>query len=270
MVPSRYRVTDRVQELPDTVTLALEPVDAPIGPYRAGQFNMMWAFGAGDVPISISGSYEADGPLLHTIRSVGAATRALCDLRPGTMVGVRGPYGSDWGVEQARGGDVVIVAGGMGLAPLRPALYGILDDRDAFERVVLVVGARSPEAMLFTDELEQWRGRFDLDVLVTVDHAALGWHGDVGVVTTLIPRAPLDPERTTAFVCGPEIMMRFAASGLGDIGIPASRIRVSLERNMRCAVALCGHCQLGPTFVCREGPVYPYDYAGPLMAVKQL
>lgn len=270
MVPVRHRVASVRRELPDTVTLALEPLDAPLTRFRAGQFNMLWGFGTGEVPISVSGDPTSVGPLLHTIRAVGPSTRALCRLEPGAVVGARGPFGSHWDVAGAVGHDVVIVAGGIGLAPLRPVVLEILARRADFGRVALLVGARSPHDILFPDELERWRSRLDLDVYVTVDHADAAWRGDVGVVTRLLPRAPVDPTDTVAFVCGPEIMMRFAAAGMVDMGVPDTRIRVSLERNMQCAIAHCGHCQLGPTFVCREGPVYPYSVAGPLMAVRGL
>jgi NAD(P)H-flavin reductase len=269
MIPLRHRVTDVRAELADTVTLTLEPLEAPLAPFRAGQFNMLWGFGTGEVPISLSGDPTQGDRLLHTIRAVGASTQALCALDPGAVVGVRGPFGSHWDVASAEGRDVVIVAGGIGLAPLRPLVLGIIARRRAFERVALLVGARSPQDMLFPDDLERWRS-FDIDVHVTVDHAGAGWRGDVGVVTRLLPRAQVDPADTVAFVCGPEVMMRFAAAGLIDLGVDDASIRVSLERNMKCAIAHCGHCQLGPTFVCREGPVYSYEVAGPLMTIRGL
>lgn len=268
MVPVRHRVTSVRTELHDTLTLALEPLEAAPARFRAGQFNMLWGFGTGEVPISVSGD-PTRGLLLHTIRAVGPSTRALCALDRGAVIGVRGPFGSHWDVAAARGGDVVIVAGGIGLAPLRPVVLEILAEREAFGHVVLLVGARSPDEILFPDDLQRWR-RSDVDVHVTVDHAEPGWTGDVGVVTGLLPRARIDPSAAVAFVCGPEIMMRFAATGLADLGMEESRIRVSLERNMKCAIAHCGHCQLGPTFVCREGPVYSYDVAGSLMAIRGL
>lgn len=268
MVPVRHRVAGVRQELNDTVTLALEPLEALPAGFRAGQFNMLWGFGTGEVPISVSGD-PTGGPLLHTIRAVGASTRALCALDQGAVVGVRGPFGSHWDVAGARGCDVVIVAGGIGLAPLRPLVLEILAERATFARVTLLVGARSPDEILFADDLERWR-KSDIDVYVTVDHAEPGWRGDVGVVTRLLPRARIDPGNTMAFVCGPEVMMRFAAAGLSDLGVGRASIQVSLERNMKCAIAHCGHCQIGPTFVCREGPVYSYDVAGPLMAVRGL
>lgn len=270
MVPRRHRVVSVVPETHDTVTLALEPLDAPLRPFGAGQFNMLWGFGTGEVPISVSGDPTVPGPLLHTIRAAGPATRALCATEPGATIGLRGPFGRGWEPASARGGDVVVLGGGIGIAPLRPLVHELLAERDAYGRVALLVGARSPAELLFPHDLERWRSRLDLDVWVTVDRADTGWRGDVGVVTHLLGRLPLDPARTTAFVCGPEVMMRFAAAGLADLGVAPGRIRLSLERNMKCAIAHCGHCQLGPVLVCREGPVLTYDRAGPLLAVPEL
>lgn len=270
MVPARHRVAGVFREMADTMTLALEPLDSDLGPYVAGQFNMLWAFGHGEVPVSIS-RLPADGrPLLHTIRAVGLATSALCSLREGDVVGLRGPFGTGWAVDRAKGGDVVVVAGGLGLAPLRPVVLAVLADRASFGEVAVLIGARSPDALVYHDEILSWRQRLDVDVQVTVDNAGQDWSGDVGVVTRLLDRARFDPGGTTAFVCGPEIMMRFAAAGLLERQIPASAVQVSIERNMKCAVAHCGHCQLGPTLVCRDGAVYPYDVIGPLLAARGL
>jgi NAD(P)H-flavin reductase len=164
----------------------------------------------------------------------------------------------------------MVLAGGLGLAPLKPLVEEIVAERERFGRVAVLVGARAPAEILFDTLLAEWRRRFDLHVEVTVDHAGGAWRGDVGVVTALIPRAPVDVTRTTAFICGPEIMMRFAAGDLLAAGVAPDRIRVSLERNMACAIAHCGHCQLGPTFVCREGPVYPYSAIAPFLEVQGL
>jgi anaerobic sulfite reductase subunit B len=267
-LPARYRVTDRRDETHDTVTLGLRPVDQPIRTYRPGQFTMLYAPGIGEVPVSISGSGPGTG-LVHTVRAVGAVTRALCAASPGQLIGVRGPYGTDWEVAGAAGGDLLIVAGGIGLAPLRGALLAALGNGGGYRRVVVLIGARSPQELVFAHELGEWRRR-GAEVEVTVDRAAAGWTGHVGVVTQLLGRAGIDPARTTALVCGPEVMMRLTARDLLALGIPAARIRVSLERNMRCGVAECGHCQLGPLLLCRDGPVVSYPVAAPLLAVKEL
>jgi NAD(P)H-flavin reductase len=265
-----YRVADRRVELADTVTISLEPVDLALPPCAPGQFNMLWAFGVGEVPISVSARPAPAGRVLHhTIRAVGATTRALCELEPGAALGVRGPFGRGWDLDAARSHDVIVLAGGLGLAPVRPLLEAILEERDDFGRVAVLVGARSPGTVLYDEWLSSWRSRLDVDVEVTVDHAGPEWHGDVGVVTSLVPRITVE-SGARAFVCGPEIMMRFTGKALLDAGLAAEHIQVLLERNLVCAVAHCGHCQLGPTFVCREGPVYSLDAVGPLMSVREL
>jgi NAD(P)H-flavin reductase len=197
-------------------------------------------------------------------------TRALCALEPGGVVGVRGPFGSEWPLAGTAGGDLVIVAGGIGLAPLRPAIRHALVNRDAFGAVAVLLGARTPEDLLYVSELERWRARLDVEVDVTVDAAAVGWHGRVGLVTTLIPGAVVDPAKASAFVCGPEVMMTFVVRALLERGLELGRIWVSMERNMRCAVGHCGHCQLGPTLICRDGAVYPAAAVTPLMEVREL
>jgi NAD(P)H-flavin reductase len=266
MVPSRYRVTDRTVETADTVSLVLHPVDVPIPSPAPGQFTMLYAFGVGEVPVSVSGLTE-DGGIVHTIRSVGAVSAALAALQHGAMVGMRGPFGTDWGLPS--GGDLVVVAGGIGLAPLRSVIRYAITHRWGFGQVSVLIGARTPDDLLYPSEYASWFAA-SLDVHVTVDRASTGWLGNVGVVTTLYERLTVDPARTTAFVCGPEVMMRFAALGLCDRGVPEPAVHVSLERNMRCGVGLCGHCQLGPLLLCRDGPVIGYDRAGPLLVVKEL
>jgi len=267
MLPARYLVAGRHAETYDTVTLLLRPVDEPIIPPSPGQFTMLYAFGVGEVPVSVSGA--SGGLLVQTIRAVGAVTRALCAAAPGDMIGVRGPFGTGWEVHRADGRDLMVVAGGIGLAPLRPVLLSALAQRARYDRVVLLVGARSPGDLPFARELDTWCRR-GADVRVTVDHGDKGWHGRVGLVTALIKDAIADPAGTAAFVCGPEIMMRLSAEMLVRCGVPAAAIRVSLERNMRCGVALCGHCQLGPLLLCRDGPVVGYAEAAPLAAKKEL
>ena len=261
-------VTGLRQESPDVVTLDLAP-PAPFA-FKPGQFNMLYLPGIGEAPISISGDPADEATIVHTIRAVGAVTRALCGLRPGGRVGVRGPYGTSWPLAAAERGDLVIVAGGIGLPPLRPALYAALRDRARFGRIVLLYGARTPSDLLFPEELAQWRARFDLSVEVTVDRADANWRGNVGVVPTLIGNAPFDPPTTTVFIVGPEIMMRFSVRALLAAGVPEDRLYLSMERNMQCAAALCGHCQLGPFLVCRDGPVFGYQRLARWLSVREL
>ena len=260
MVPVPYRVEGVKRETHDTFTLDLVPADgAGLAGYLPGQFNMLYVFGIGEVPISISGDPQRRPALAHTTRMVGPVTKALGALKRGHLIGVRGPFGSSWPVAEEPGRDFLIVAGGIGLAPLRPALYALMRERERYRKIVLLYGARTPEDILYRRELERWRGKFDLEIQVTVDRGSSGWRGNVGVVTTLVSRAPFDPRNTVALVCGPEVMMRFAVMELQKRGIGWPRIFLSMERNMKCAVGFCGHCQYGPTFVCKDGPVFRFD-----------
>lgn len=271
-VPVRYAVTDRQEETADTATLTLVPVDDPVNPPEPGQFMMLTAFGIGEAPISVSGGGTGgDRRLLHTVRAVGAVTRALHVAEPDTVIGVRGPFGTDWGVADAVGHDLVFVAGGIGLAPLRPAIRAALDgDAHRRGRVVVLVGARTPDDLLFDADLAAWSRDSSVQLAVTVDQARVGWRGNVGLVTTLLKRANFNPARATAFLCGPEVMMRVVARELLDRGVSAEEIRLSLERNMQCGVGLCGHCQLGPLLTCLDGPVVTFDATAQLLAAKEL
>lgn len=269
--PVPYRVVEVAPETKDTSTMHLAPFDGGEVPaFAPGQFNMLYAFGVGEVAISISGRSDHHDRLVHTVRAIGAVTNALAGARPGQVVGVRGPYGSGWPFARARGGDVVVVAGGVGLAPLRPLVYELYANRAKYDRVEIIYGSRTPRDLLYYAELQDWRKRNDTRFQVTVDSAGREWYGDVGVATTRLPDTRFDPARTTAFVCGPEIMMRLTAQALVARGIPESSVFLSMERNMKCAVAQCGHCQLGPDFLCREGPVLSYDHLKPFLATREL
>lgn len=263
MAPSPCVVVAREQETHDTWTLELESVAGHEWRVLPGQFVMVYAFGVGEVPISVSAA-----PLVLTVRAVGAVTAAVCASEPGAVLGVRGPFGRPWPIAEAAGADVVVVAGGIGLAPLRLLLLHAIDRRSDYGRIVLLYGARTPDDLLYVAELDRWRE--DAFVDLVVDAADAGWGAKVGVVPTLVPGAPFDPARAVAFVCGPEVMMRFSVEALLERGLAPDRIHVSLERNMRCGIGLCGHCQLGPTLICRDGPVYPYDVAGPWLGVREL
>jgi NAD(P)H-flavin reductase len=268
MTPRLARVRGRRREAPDVVTLDIELPGGGAGS-APGRFNMLTAFGVGEVPISFSETAGGDR-LTHTVRGVGAVTRALAALEPGAALGVRGPFGAGWPMAETAGRDVVIVAGGIGLAPLRPVARALLGEAGRAERVCLLYGARSPRDLLFAEDLEAWDGRRGLDLQVTVDHAPAGWTGRAGVVTRLIPRAAFDPANAVAFVCGPEVMMRFAIAALREAGLPDAAIHLSMERNMKCAVGFCGHCQFGPDFVCRDGPVFRHDRVRARLGVKEL
>lgn len=271
MVPSLWTITRTQKETADTFTMELKP-PPECADYRfaAGQFNMLWIFGVGEVPISISSDPTVEGRLEHTTRAVGAVTKAMKKLRRGDVIGVRGPVGTTWPVAACEGKDVVLVAGGIGLAPLRPVILQLLGMRDKVGRLVLLFGARTPSDILFERELRDWSASFDIEVHVTVDRAEGGWHGNVGVVPNLIRRAPFDPANTIAMACGPEIMIRYSVREFKDRGLSEDDIYVSLERNMKCAVGLCGHCQMGAELICRDGPVYPHSRVGKLLEVREI
>jgi NAD(P)H-flavin reductase len=277
LVPLPYRVVERRREASDVVTLGLAPPAGSALAFRTGQFNLLTAFGVGQAAISISGSPDGEPLIEHTVRDVGAVSHALCAADVGTVVGVCGPFGRGWGAEEiARDSvseNVIVVAGGIGLAPLRGAVAHLVTARasggrqrspspsarsgERPGRVTVLVGARTPDQIIFADDLERWRAD-GADVGVTVDMAGPGWGGRVGVVTTLLSSVDVDPARTTAFVCGPEVMIRFTARALLEKGLGPERLFVSLERNMQCGAGLCGHCQLGPLLLCRDGPVVAY------------
>ncbi len=271
MLPQLYQVQRVKREIPDTFTLELEPANGgAIPPFATGQFNMLYVYGVGEIPISISGDPLKPGPLIHTTRAVGTVSRAMQDLKPADIIGVRGPFGSHWPVELAEGKDVVIVAGGIGLAPLRSVMYTIRAGREKYGRVVLLYGARTPADILYRRELAHWRAQLDLDVFVTVDRATGSWKGNTNVITRLIPRASFDLHNIIALVCGPEIMMRFTTIELEKQGVAREDIFISMERNMKCAIGLCGHCQYGPYFVCKDGPVFQYSRVQTLLTTREV
>jgi anaerobic sulfite reductase subunit B len=267
-VPAPFRVGDRRQDTADTWTLTLEPLGDGFA-VAPGQFVMVYAFGVGEVPISVSGPPEVPGkPVVLTVRDVGAVTHAICSAEPGSVLGVRGPLGNSWPIEDAAGGDVVVVAGGIGLAPLRPVVLHAIAHRDSYQAVWVLYGARTPQDLLYRDELEAWQ--YDVGVDVTVDAADTTWLGRVGVVPKLAAQADFRPEAVSAFVCGPEVMIHYTVEALHERGVPDEQIFLSLERDMRCGVGLCGHCQLGPTLICRDGPVYTQAQVAELMEVREL
>jgi NAD(P)H-flavin reductase len=265
LLPEPWTVRSVVKETPDTFTLDLTAPQGASDSFQPGQFSMLWVFGVGELPISISGDPSVPGALTYTVRSVGPATKQLVSRKPGETLGVRGPYGTGWPVDIARGRDVLIVAGGIGLAPLRPVIYHVLRNRDQYRRLVIVYGARSPRDILFRKELASWAKQKDTQVLSTVDYGGVSWHGRVGVVTSLLKFVRLQPHETTAMVCGPEIMMRFVARELASKGLDPENLYMSMERHMKCAVGLCGRCQWGQHFICKDGPVFPFSRIAPLM-----
>jgi NAD(P)H-flavin reductase len=257
LVPVAARVRDVRRESADVVTLRLEPGAGARAAFAPGQFNMLYAFGIGEAAISMSGDPGDSATTVHTVRALGPVTQAICALPAGAAIGVRGPFGRPWPVAEAEGGDLLIVAGGLGLAPLRPVIYHAVRRRDRYRRVVVLAGARTPADLLYGDEMPSWRAA-GVDVRVIVDRAGPGWTGRVGVVPELIAEAGVDGARAYVLVCGPEVMMRYALPPLERLGVPDERVFLSLERNMKCAAAFCGHCQYGPVFVCKDGPVFSF------------
>ncbi|MFF9560595.1 FAD/NAD(P)-binding protein [Streptomyces albus] len=265
--PSPYRVVARHPETSDAATIVLEPVRRALPRFSPGQFAMVYGFGVGDIPLSVS-HIEGDR-LTHTVRSVGAISARLAGLGPGAVVGVRGPYGAGWDLAAAAGSDLLLIAGGLGLAPLRPLISVFLGAPETYGRVNVLIGSRSPGDLFYSRERAQWQAA-GARVLTTVDRPDDTWRGDVGVVTGLLNRAAFGPARTTAYVCGPEVMMRATARDLTHRGIAPDRIQLSLERTMHCGTGHCGHCQLGPLLLCRDGPVVRWDDAEPLLSVREL
>jgi NAD(P)H-flavin reductase len=269
MLPQTFRVRRVRRETPDTFTLEIEAANGDrTFSFAPGQFNMLYAFGVGEIAISISADPD-DKLLTHTTRVVGTVTKALGKLRAGDTLGVRGPFGSNWPVEQVTGHDVVVVAGGIGLAPLRGALEHLLRQRKQFGRLVLLFGVRTPEDVLYRRDLERWKNE-GLQIYLTVDRATGSWGGHVGVVTSLISHAPFDPVTAVAMICGPEIMMRYTVLELQKRGLAEERIFLSMERNMKCAIGFCGHCQFGPEFICKDGPVFRYDRIKNWLGIREL
>lgn len=271
MRPRPFRILEVQQEIAECFTWILEPADGgkPLS-FQAGQFNMLYMFGQGEVPISISSNSADPDRLGHTIRAVGSVTHAFERLQAGDVIGLRGPFGTGWPINNAKTNDVLIIAGGLGLAPLRPAIYQLLSAPEEFGKLTLLYGARSPETVLYHDELMSWATSGKMGVDLTVDRADRSWSGPVGVVTDLIDNIEIDPVQTIAMLCGPEIMMRFCTYALLDRGLTDHQIYLSMERNMKCAMGLCGRCQYGPHFMCKDGPVFPYYKIKDLLGLREV
>jgi len=270
MLPVSTRIINRKQETADTFTIELEFENGSEFTFAPGQFNMLYTFGAGEVPISISGTPGTSSTIVHTIRDVGVVTSVFNGLNVGDKVGLRGPFGTYWPIESCKGKDIVIAAGGIGLAPIRPVIRHVMENRADYGRFIILYGARTPEDLLYPEELGQYKSNLDVEVWVTVDRADRTWRGHVGVITTMITGAGFDPEKVAAFVCGPEIMMQYVIMNMNRLGVTNDQIFVSMERNMQCAIGRCGHCQWGTEFVCKDGPVYRFDKVEHLFNIRQL
>lgn len=272
MVPDVLQIQKVIWETDDVYTITLQPEGKNGTSYcfSPGQFNMLYVYGLGESAISISSNPYKTSTLKHTIHKVGAVTNALSKLKKGDYIGFRGPFGSSWPTKEAIGKDVCIVAGGIGLAPLRPTIYSLLKNRKDYGKIHILYGARSPLDLLYRVELEEWEKVYNVEVLVTVDRSDSSWKGNVGVVTNLFNYTELDINNMIAMVCGPEIMMKFTIEELIDKGIAEENIYLSLERNMKCAIGFCGHCQYGPKFICKDGPVFNYTRISQLFGRKEI
>ena len=267
-LPKSYRVLSNKEETPEIFTLALSSDDkAPFG-FQPGQFNMVYLFGNGEVPISISSNPVQKDLLLHTIRAVGPVTEGLRKLRVGDTVGIRGPFGTSWPLDK-KDCEVLIVAGGVGLAPLRAALYHLANQRDQYQKVTVLYGSRTPDDIMFKEDIKVWKEK-GLDIAISVDRGDMNWTGPVGVVTPLINKHVYNPKKTLAFICGPEIMIYYAVQELVRAKVPEESMYISMERNMQCGVGFCGHCQYGPYFICKDGPVFCYTQIKKWLTIKEL
>ncbi len=257
-VPIPYKVVRKHRDSEDIFTIEIEPISETIAPYKSGQFNMLTCYRVGEIAISISSEPDISGRIMHTIRDVGAVSHAITELGVGDTIGVRGPFGTHWQTEDPADCDYVVVAGGIGLAPLRGALFELTKKLGNKRNINLILGARSPDQLIYPSDLKHLEN-MGLNIYKTVDIADATWRGRVGVVTEVIPEVVYDPQNTKVLICGPEIMIRFSARLLTQSGVDPRSILVSLERNMQCGVGLCGHCQLGPYLICRDGPVFPWE-----------
>jgi len=258
--PFMARIVFKKKETYDTSTYGFQLKENPDFSFLPGQFNMVGIPGVGEAPISFSSDPGEKNKFEHTIRAVGRVTQTIARYKEGDGLQIRGPYGRGWPLEDAQGKNILVVAGGIGLAPLRGFLLQVWKDRNDFGKVVILYGARTPEDLLFREELPLWRKKPNTQLLLTVDEVPprTRWEENRGVVTTLFDRMEVSPDNTLALVCGPEIMMRFVVVGLLQRGYPASNLYLSLERRMKCGVGQCGHCQIGSKYVCRDGPVFCY------------
>lgn len=269
MVPQPFRIARVIREIDGVFTWRLKPLDGAPFHYRPGQFNMVTQFGVGEIPVSISGDCREPDTLVHTIRAVGPVTEAMQALRAGAVVGIRGPFGRPWPIDAAVGSDVIFVTSTIGLAPLRPLIHEVLHRRQDFGKVVICYGTRGVDDIMFEADLHAWRARFDTNVHLTVHSAPSGYRGRVGGVAAAIRAARIDGPSTVAFVCRSEALTRQAVNTLGERGVTPDRVWVTLERNMKCGIGLCGHCQFGPSFMCKDGPVYRFDEIEALYSVRE-
>lgn len=272
MLPFWAQIDEITHEAPNIATYWLRFQDPGVRAgftFKPGQFNMLYLPGYGESAISISSDPADTSRIGHTIRFTGNVTNNIARLRQGDVVGVRGPFGNHWPIEMHKGADLYLGTGGIGLPPLRPVLHHVMNNRKDYGRVVVLYGARTPNDLLFGSEYETWE-QAGIETMITVDRADDTWKGTVGVVPILFYRLRMDPKKAVVLTCGPEIMIRFVVFEALARRVPNERIFVSLERNMKCGLGQCGHCQLGPYFVCKDGPVFSFDQIEPYYNVEEL
>lgn len=270
-LPKTVEVAARFDDAPDVFTLGLRFVDADEArAYRftPGQFNMLYLFGVGEVPISIVSDPEHEELIHHTIRAVGRVTNAMQRLEIGDRLGLRGPFGAGWPMERARGRDLLMVTGGLGCAPTTSAIEYALQRRDAYGGIAVCHGVKRPEDMIYSERFQSWGKAPHTQVLLAAQEADPRWPGKVGMVTTLLDEVDTDTTRGMAMMCGPEVMLRAVAEELLARGSDIDDIYVSMERNMQCALGHCGNCQFGREFLCKDGPVFPYARVRELLQVR--
>jgi NAD(P)H-flavin reductase len=247
----------------------LDPTARPRFDFVPGQFNMVYVPGVGEAAISIA-SDPADEILEHIVRVVGRVTRVIEGLGVGDVLGLRGPYGTGWPLQEARWKDVLVVTGGLGCAPVAGAVDYMFRRRASYGRITILHGVKQPADLIHRDRFELWRRQPGSVVHLTSDQPDRAWRDRLGVVTELFDEVEFEPSRSVLLLCGPEMMMRIAARRLRERGLPAERIHLSMERNMKCAVGLCGHCQLGPSFLCKDGPIFSLARIAPFFGVPNL
>ncbi len=269
--PTWAQITDITKEVEGISTYWFEFTDPAVRQaysFRPGQFNMLYVPGFGEAAISISSDPTKTDTIGHSIRFVGNVTHAVERLKVGDVVGLRGPFGTSWPVEDLTGKDIFIATGGVGLPPLRPAIYHILHNRNKYGKVTLLYGARTPDQLMYSDEYDTWRAA-DIDIQLCVDRGDPSWTGRVGVVPMWFYQFRIGARNTAVLTCGPEIMIRFVIYEALARRIPSESVFVSLERNMNGGQGSCGHCQLGPYFVCKDGPVFRFDALQPYFNVEE-
>lgn len=261
-LPHEIEVVERIQESPTIFTLRLrftDPVQHAAFRFEPGQFNMLYLYGVGEVPISIVSDPEDEKLFDHTIRVVGRVTRGLGQLKARDRLGMRGPYGRGWPLKQAQGRDIMVITGGLGCAPVVSVINYVIRRRDKFRRLVIMQGVKHSDDLIWRSQYSQWSKLRDTQVLVAADVGVALWPWHIGRVTELFDQVEIDPSRALIMMCGPQGMMRVAVDHLTRRGVPEGHIHLSMERNMHCAMGHCGHCQYGGKFVCQDGPVFNYS-----------